>query len=271
MPGDLDPAYVAARRALLTALQALEGQLQALVLVGAQAVYMHTGAAEFAVAEYTTDGDIAIDPAALSVDPDLEEAMRRAGFELDLQQPGTWMSPGRIEIDLLVPDSLGGSGRRGTRLGPHGKRAARKASGLEAALIDNEVRVIEAFEEDDERRFEIRVAGPAALIVAKMHKLSDRRDAPERLQDKDALDVFRILRAMPTAELAESFRRLQQAPIAREATDRALGYFREMFADPQGQGVVMVVRALAGLADPDEIRQAVVVLAQDLRGAAEGA
>ncbi|MFB3737336.1 MAG: hypothetical protein ACE14W_00045 [Candidatus Velamenicoccus archaeovorus] len=151
MPGDLDPAYVAARRALLTALQALEGQLQALVLVGAQAVYMHTGAAEFAVAEYTTDGDIAIDPAALSVDPDLEEAMRRAGFELDLQQPGTWMSAGRIEIDLLVPDSLGGSGRRGARLGPHGKRAARKASGLEAALIDNEVRVIEAFEEDDER------------------------------------------------------------------------------------------------------------------------
>lgn len=76
---------------------------------------------------------------------------------------------------------------------------------------------------------------------------------------------------MPTAELSESFRRLQQAPIARAATDRALGYFREMFADPQGQGVVMVLRALAGLADPDEIRQAAVVLAQDSLGAAEGA
>ncbi len=135
MPGDLDPAYVAARRALVDALEALEGQLQALVLVGAQAVYMHTGAAELAVAEYMTDGDIAIDPAALSVDPNLEEAMHRAGFELDLQQPGTWMSKGRIEIDLLVPESLGGSGRRGARLGRHGKRdpAGRGCSGRRPA------------------------------------------------------------------------------------------------------------------------------------------
>lgn len=55
MPGVPDPEYVAARRVLLDALEALRDQLDAIVLVGAQAIYVHTGAAEFAVAEYTTD------------------------------------------------------------------------------------------------------------------------------------------------------------------------------------------------------------------------
>jgi hypothetical protein len=35
------------------------------VVVGAQAIYLHTGAIELAVAEYTTDADITIDPALL--------------------------------------------------------------------------------------------------------------------------------------------------------------------------------------------------------------
>ena len=37
------PEYVAARRVLLDALAALEDHLDNLVLVGAQAVYQHTG------------------------------------------------------------------------------------------------------------------------------------------------------------------------------------------------------------------------------------
>jgi len=50
------PEYVVARRVLLDALEALGGHCDALILVGAQAVYLHTGAASFAVAEHTTDG-----------------------------------------------------------------------------------------------------------------------------------------------------------------------------------------------------------------------
>lgn len=267
MAGAPDPAYIAARRVLLDALEALKDQLDALVLVGAQAIYMHTGAAEFAVAEYTTDGDIGIDPSALNVDPNLEEAMRRAEFKLDLQRPGTWFSKWQIEIDLLVPESLGGAGRRGARIPDHGKRAARKASGLEAALVDNDLRVIEAFEEGDDRSFQIKVAGPAALIVAKMHKLFDRRDAPGRLEDKDALDVFRILRAVSTADLADSLVKLRRHHLARRPTARGLEYLQAMFADPAGAGVEMVLRALTGLVDPEEIRQAVAVLVQDLTSA----
>jgi hypothetical protein len=39
----MDPGYVAARRVLLNALFALEAHLDALVIAGAQAVYLHTG------------------------------------------------------------------------------------------------------------------------------------------------------------------------------------------------------------------------------------
>jgi len=55
------PEYVAARRVLLDALEALGEQRQALVLVGAQTIYLHTGAWTLATAEYTTDADIAVD------------------------------------------------------------------------------------------------------------------------------------------------------------------------------------------------------------------
>ena len=60
MSGDPDPLYVRARSALLDAVDALAEQLDAVVLVGAQAVYLHTGDADFATAEYTTDADFCV-------------------------------------------------------------------------------------------------------------------------------------------------------------------------------------------------------------------
>jgi len=46
MPGAPDPLYVRARSALLDVLEALEPHVDAVVLVGAQAVYIHTGKAD---------------------------------------------------------------------------------------------------------------------------------------------------------------------------------------------------------------------------------
>ena len=66
MSGGPDPLYVRARTALLDAAEALAEQLDAVVLVGAQAVYLHTGDADF-VAPYTTDADFCVAPADLNV------------------------------------------------------------------------------------------------------------------------------------------------------------------------------------------------------------
>jgi hypothetical protein len=86
---------VAARAALLVALDALADQRDALVLIGAQAIYLHTGAADIALAEATKDSDLAVDPRVLHDAPLLDDAMTAAGFHRDLTypQPGSWLSP----------------------------------------------------------------------------------------------------------------------------------------------------------------------------------
>src|SRR5262249_3106750 len=131
MPGELDPVYIRARRVLLDALEALAEHRQAVILVGAQAVYLHTEESTFAVAPYTSDADRAVDPAALAPAPKLDALLQAAGFHAapDAARVGTWLGPDGIPVDLMVPEALSGGGRQGARLGPHGNRVARKARG----------------------------------------------------------------------------------------------------------------------------------------------
>ncbi|WP_210418119.1 hypothetical protein [Ruania zhangjianzhongii] len=114
-----------ARMGLLDALEALESHLDALIIIGAQAVYLHTGATDIALAEFTTDGDVAVDPNLLSSDPLVEEAMSAAGFSPDPRPSavGSWISRWGVPVDLMVPDAVAGAGRRGVRV-PRGSGAA---------------------------------------------------------------------------------------------------------------------------------------------------
>lgn len=118
--GDVDPRYIEARRVLLDALTALAPHGPAFVVAGAQAVYLRTGNADIAVAPYTTDADLALDPALLVEDPALEAAMTGAGFHLSLidghVEPGVWVASATVNgdellvpVDLIVPE---GAGRR---------------------------------------------------------------------------------------------------------------------------------------------------------------
>jgi len=54
---------------------------------------------------------------------------------------------------------------------------------------------------DDPKIETAEVAGPAALLVAKLHKIAERVDIPTRLNDKDAHDSYRLLRAIDTESL----------------------------------------------------------------------
>lgn len=268
MPGVPDSAYVAARRVLLDALDALTAHLDALVLVGAQAIYLHTGEGDLAVAPYTTDADIAVDPGLLTSEPALEETMLAAGFVLGTQ-PGVWFGTGAVEIDLLVPEAVGGEGRRGARLGTHGSRAARKARGLEAALVDNTPMEIRALEGRDDRRFELAVAGPAALLVAKLHKLAERQGAVDRLQDKDALDVLRLLRETETEALATTMRELLANERSAQVTHESIDHLLALFGADGAAGSQMAARAAQPLEDPATIAGSVTALAADLLHAVE--
>lgn len=262
MPGDPDPLYVLARRALLDGLDALTPHLDSIVVIGAHAVYVHTGPADLPVAEFTTDADIAIAPELLADKPSIQALLEGRGFELQ-EDPGKWKTLDGIQVDLLVPDALAGPGRRGARLPGHGKRSARRAKGIEGVLVDNVERVVAALNTDDNRSFNVRVAGPASLLVAKTHKIAERVDDPNRLLEKDALDVLRLLQAIPTADLANAIGRLRADELAGAVTEEALVLGAPLFGHG-GTGLDLVAESVRGLADAAEARQSLQVLWADL-------
>lgn len=272
----MDELYVMARRVLLDALEALGDHRDSLVLVGAQAVYLRVGDADLAVAPYTTDGDLAVDPATLRELPPLEEALARGGFHpRNRESVGTWVthrstsnSPRtEVVIDLLVPESVSpGQGRRAADLRGHDRKAARIVRGLEGAIVDLDLMHLPALDPDDPRSFELRVAGPAALLVAKLHKIQERSETP-RQSDKDALDVLRLLRGTSTEELAARYERLRGDPRSLTVAEAAIDSLRVLFADARAVGVEMTVRATQRLADPQEIAASCVALANDLLAA----
>lgn len=268
-----DAFYVASRRALLDALEALGDQRACLVLIGAQAVYLHAPDDDLAVAPTTTDADLGLDPDLLAESPLLGDRLGAADFELTAE-PGIWMSRHGATVDLIVPESLAGTGRRGARLGVHGNKVARRAVGIEGCLVDNEAMTIGALDDDDDddRTFSIAVAGPAALVVAKVHKIAGRRDeARGRLKDKDALDVYRLLRAVEPRAFAGGFARLRESNLAAASTRWATAQFETLFAAGDAVGVEMVVRATEGLMPEAEMRAALPLLARDILDAANGA
>ena len=206
-PGDAE-ILVAARSALLDALETLTDQQAALVLIGTQAIYLHTGAAPVALAEATKDTDLAVDPRALHDYPRLEEAMQRAGFYRNRTdpQPGSWLSARGIPGDLMVPELLAG--------------------------------------------------------------LGERRDTPGRLLDKDAHDVYRLLRATETVTLATALAELQGNELAGSVTDEAIVYLERLFAaGPEALGAMMARRAEELFGNAAVVSAAVAILAADLLAA----
>ena len=199
MRSDPDEEYVETRRVLLDVLEVLGEQRRAVVLVRAQAIYLRVGEGPLRVAPYTTDSDLAIDPGRLDDEPLLADGLEKAGFRLTIR-PGTWTRR-NAQLDLIVAAALGGPGRRGARLGPHGSDLARKTKGLEAAMVDRSLIQVPSLDPLDLRSIAVHVAGVGALLVAKLHKLAEREGLEQRTSAKDALDVLRILQAQEPEEL----------------------------------------------------------------------
>ncbi len=276
-----DPRYVAARKVLLDALFALAPHGKAVIVAGAQAIYLHTGASDIGIAPYTTDGDLALDPTLLGDTPELEATMRAAGFEILPQpagQPGIWTVTLDIDgvettvpVDLVVPDAVAPpGGRRGARIAPHGRQSARKAVGLEAAIVDHSPMAITALDPNDGRSITVEVAGLAAMLVAKAHKISDRlkTNKTDRLSDKDAADVYRIMQTVSAHDLGDTLRRLRVDPIAGSVTTEALDLLREQFGVRNGPAIAMAQRSLSLAVNPSQIAAVSVAFTAALLDAA---
>ncbi len=81
----IDPEYAAARSVLFDALDALGTQAGSFILVGAQAVYAHTGDVPGTGINRTTDSDLALNTELLKSDPELTSTLEAAGFLLGTQ------------------------------------------------------------------------------------------------------------------------------------------------------------------------------------------
>ena len=232
-----DEDRIDAREALLDAVDALERHSDAVILVGAQAIYVHTESEEasFALSPFTYDADIVLDPDLLRSSPTIVDAMSGAGFTLK-DQPGLYRRGERSQVDLLVPEAVSGPGRRGARLGLHGNKAAMKVHGLEGALVSHTPRAISSLAPDADRSRILKVAGPAALLVSKVHKIAERVSAAHahrrELLHKDAFDIYRLLHAIDAADMASEFGLLRSHEISSQVTSEALSMFQSLFSTP---------------------------------------
>lgn len=173
----------------------------------------------------------------LTAEPGIWEArFRREGFADDVVVP----------VDLIVPMHVAaGPGRRSARLtGGHGKHSARKSEGLEGALVDHGPVEITSIDPADERSIVINVAGEAAMLVAKLHKLGDRLEKPERLDAKDAGDVCRLFDVIAPDDMATRLKRLLDDERSAGATTKAIAYGDVLFGSATGTGVRLGVEAL---------------------------
>lgn len=261
------------RRALLDALVALRAHRDALVLVGAQAIYLYTGDHDVAIVTTTKDSDLVVDPGRLIPDPLLQDAMTSAGFTHDLEgHQGVWLSPDGFPVELLVPAGLQPGSSRGARIPPHGKRAARRVPGLEAATVDHRLMTIAPLDPTDDRREQIKVAGPAALLVAKTHKIGERVERAraggrDRTIDKDSHDVYRLLAATTTDEVTDGLRALLDHEDTRVPTTWAIDALRWLAAVPGAPLCTMAGRAEAETAGPerqDLVAESTWVLVRDV-------
>jgi hypothetical protein len=268
----VDELYVLARRTLLDALEAIGSHRDSMVLVGAQAIYLRVGEANIAVAPYTIDGDLAIDPSLLAEIPPLEQALLAAGFRpKDDTSVGIWLASRKtssgqadVAIDLLVPRTMSpGQGKRAARLPGHDVRSARIVTGLEGVIVDSDSMTIPSLDALDSRAFLLKVAGPAALLIAKLSKIHDRQGSP-RLLDKDALDAYRLLRGTAAAEMSRRYERVLNDDRTQAVARDGQRLLREQFGDARAPGIEMVQRATAGLVDPEEIAASCVALADEL-------
>ena len=119
--------------------------------------------------------------------------------------------------------------------------------------MDKDEIEIAAVSPGDPRRFGSRVAGPAALLVAKLFKVQERVAAgrQDRIADKDSRDLYRLMLTIPMSEFTPRLERMLDASVSRETTTTALGYLDELFGAPAAVGVTMAERAFLGAVPPE--------------------
>lgn len=266
----MDEVLVAAREALLDTLDALAAHSAAVVVIGAQAVHMRAPGAPTQVPAATSDVDLGLRVAVLADQPLIEDALQAAGFTPDAKpgsdpQPGAWRTASGIHLDVMVPAAHSSGGRRGARIGPHSSRAARTTVGIEGIAADVDVLMVGSLIPGSGRAIAAQVAGPAALLVAKVTKISERLEGPERRRvAKDAHDIYRLALVIENDEWRERLTAVMADPHAGPVAATARRNFDRLFGAADAPGFDMIEQVEAASGAGGEAAVAMGALAHDI-------
>lgn len=232
------------RRLLITTILALGDHADAVTVVGAHAVHVWVqkkwGPIDM---ESTRDGDLAINPVLIAEDPKIMELLADIGLEpARPERPGiyglvnerglSWEQ--RTTVDLLVPEAYAGSKGRSARIAGQ-QSATTRAYGLELAIHDRTVTTITTVDGEPELSVDVHVAGPAALLIAKAHKVSERLTdvdrRPDRLRPKDSGDIALLMMVIDGAVMAETMmKHAAERPEIRRVVHEGAQRLVEMYS-----------------------------------------
>jgi hypothetical protein len=127
---------------------------------------------------------------------------------------------------------------------------------------------ITSMDPTDQRSSAVHVAGPTALLVAKLHKVGERTaqavKRPDRVIAKDAADSYRLMLHLGAETAVERFDHLLGDPVAGPSTRIALSYLRALFGAPAATGVRLAVEGLASDLPADRVEAVCVGFAQSV-------
>jgi hypothetical protein len=117
------------------------------------------------------------------------------------------------------------------------------------------------------------VAGPAALVVAKVYKLRNRLAEGEgdRIADKDAADVYRLMLAVPVRSLSADCARFLDDERAGPVCRHAVTLIVQLFGARRATAVGMATEALRVAAPPERIADVCTGFIRELRQELESA
>ncbi len=103
--------------------------------------------------------------------------------------------------------------------------------------------IITGLDPTDDRTVTTEIAGVAALLVAKAHKIHDRVAEPgrRRILDKDAGDIFRLMQTSDVVAIRQTLSELLAHPMAGDVTAIGLRHLLDLFSRPASKGTLMAI------------------------------
>lgn len=255
----MDSLTLATRVAIANVVRTLGGNSEALVLIGAHAIYLRTPDFRSAVAPATKDADFVLRPEVLTTIDPLDQVLVSAGYQRkgsDL--PGTWVDPTGAELDFMTPGPR--RSKRSAPVPPHGQGAIQHVEGAEGCLVDFDLMPL-----PDVNNVRIRVAGSAGLLIAKLHKVHERIGTPQRDYAKDSFDIYRLLAGTTPDEITSRLKAILASPFGVESAESGLRLLEELFAaGADAPGSLRAGRAAAPARDAEQIALSASLLAREV-------